>query len=62
MLELRQVIAITLGHLVDHLPDLGQRKYRSGQWVVGDGLEDQARVAHQRSFDWTILSAKLVLI
>ena len=45
MLELRQVIAVLLQHFVDHGLDLGQREHGSGERIVGDGLEDEARVA-----------------
>ena len=51
MLELRQVILVLRQHLVDHLLDFGQREHRRRQRIVGDGVEDQARVAGEGGFD-----------
>ena len=61
MLELWQIIAVLLQHLVDHFLDLGQREHGGSQRIEGNGLEDQARVAGQRCFDGNTLSSKPTL-
>jgi hypothetical protein len=61
MLELRQVVPVLIQHLVGHLFDLGKGEHGGAERVVGDGLEDQARVAGQRGLDGNTLSSKLTL-
>jgi hypothetical protein len=54
-------VAVLHQHLVDYRFDRGQRKHGGGQWIVGDGLENQARVASQCCSGGNTLSLKLTL-
>src|SRR5207302_598841 len=45
ILELRQIFAVLLKHLVHHLAYLRQRTHGSGQRIVGNGLVHQTWIA-----------------